>query len=144
MFDYYLPSGFDDFFDDVNSAFNLLYKDAASSYGEAFPPTNQAILKTDKSLEMQFALAGYSKDELSVSVENDYITISGKPLENATAKDDKQYCHNRIKKVAFTRKYRLPSSKYDTSKATAKYENGLLTITVPLAAAAQSTQLAIE
>ena len=119
---------FEDFFNEVASSFANLYGDPSSSYKEPFPPTNQSIDKETRTLYLEMGLAGYSEDELSLEISNDTLTIKGNPKAN---KDDMRIIHQRIKKMSFTRKYSLPAGVYDTSRARATFENGLLSIVIP-------------
>lgn len=132
---------FDEFFDEISSSFSNLYADNRFSYTEVFPPTNQLIDK-DKNLILQFALAGYSQDELSIDLLHDIIDIKGTPKEESS--DGLKVVHQRIKKMTFERKYALPAGRYDLSKASAKFENGLLTIIIPASEAAKPTKLTIN
>ena len=132
---------FEDFFNDVASSFSRLYGDPDLSYKEPFPPTNQSIDKETRTLYLEMGLAGYSEDELSLEISNDTLTIKGTPKP---LKEDKRVIHQRIKKMDFTRKYSLPSGVYDTSKAKATFENGLLSITIPAKKKSEALKIAIN
>lgn len=118
-------------FDDVFTSFGHLFNDDRFSYREPFPPTN-LFLNEDGSWEISLALAGYDKSELSVKVESGSIIIEADPVEEESAKAGKFY-RQKIKKNAFKRTYALDStSSYDFDSTSVTFENGLLTVRVPV------------
>lgn len=119
------PSIFDaDFFSDLDN----LFSSNSLSYKDVFPPTNM-FCGEDGSVLLEFATAGYKKEELSVSVKENKVIIEGKPEETDALKGS--YYQQKIKKAAFTRVYGLPGNVYDFENATVNYENGLLQVTIP-------------
>lgn len=113
--------------DDLFKSFNFIVKDEDSDYSSSFPPCNVFYEESDAGVDIELALAGYKKDELSVSVDTDSVTISAKPIK---AEDEKKgsYFKHRIKKEEFTKSYDLPVGKYDTDTTEVSYEDGILAI----------------
>ena len=75
-----------------------------------------------KGLEIQMALAGFTKDDVDVFVDDDYLTIKG----DNSKKDN---IANRFK-CNFNHK--IPYSKQlDVKKTTVSLENGILSIQIP-------------
>ena len=75
---------------------------------------------------LEFALAGFSKSDLSIDVrpEKNTITVSGNPeVKNGDTR--------RIARRSFVKSYVNYDSNLDIKSTTARFENGLLTITVP-------------
>jgi HSP20 family molecular chaperone IbpA len=66
-----------------------------------------------KPFTKQLQFAGYDKDEVSVSYENDYLTVD--------AKSSMLNSH-------YTKKYYLPSEHYDVDNINVKFEKCILTI----------------
>jgi len=97
---------FDEFFPQVHASSG--FPEARVNYGE--------------DLIIQFALAGYPEDHLSVEVTGDCITVTGKKVESGD---------NLHAGKAFTWKRREVSGNYDLASAEVKYDNGLLTIKAP-------------
>jgi molecular chaperone IbpA len=87
--------GFERFFDDVE---RLLASDVAK-VSSSFPPHN--ILKLDDSrYVVELAVAGFSKDEIEITVEDGSLTVKGDKKEKDT---DVQYLHRGIGTRSFTK-----------------------------------------
>ena len=128
---------FDDFFGAVFNDMNQAVRQSTTGY-----PVADIFRNKDGSTSMQFALAGFSKDEISVEVkpEKRSITITGQ------AGDDEENSpnHRRIAKRAFERTYVNYDDNLDLASASAEYENGLLTVTVPVRPEAEAVQIKIR
>ena len=68
-----------------------------------FPPYD-IIKNSDENTEIHLALAGYSKDDISVSVKERILTISSSGVDK---KDDVEYNYKGVAKRAFTIKFSL-------------------------------------
>ncbi len=87
-----------------------------------FPPCD--VVKTDTGYDVTLAVAGFTKDELTVEVDKDNIvTVSGK---KETKSDDK-YLVKGIATRQFVRKWQLAAE--DEAQGV-ELANGLLTITI--------------
>ena len=106
--------GFDVFDNIFDSVFNL------NESNTSYPPYN--ILKSDNDYTISLAIAGFSKDEIDVSLQENELVIKGV----AKDQDDKiEFLHRGIAGRNFERKFRLA----DTIKVSdANYEDGLLNI----------------
>lgn len=120
------PSVFADFFADFDS----LVSSPRFSYSEIFPPQNIYFSK-EGDATLQFALAGYSKDELSVELDGNKITIEANPKTSDVVEENTYYYRQKIKKAEFKRVYSLPGDSYDFDNSKVTYVDGLLTITIP-------------
>lgn len=85
-----------------------------------FPPYN-VIRKDDKTI-LEFALAGYSKDEIQIVTEGNKLTISGKRDD-----EEEDYSFKGIAYRAFTKTFIL--GEY-TKVSKAEFINGLLRVEV--------------
>lgn len=119
--------GFDDLFD-----FNSLGGMGAprnralgslTSKAQTFPPYNIEKLDEDAYL-ITMALAGFSEEDLTLTVEDDTLTIEGKAGE-PTEGEDKNYLHKGIAKRAFERQFQLAES---IKVVDADFVNGLLNV----------------
>jgi len=87
--------GFERFFDDVE---RLLASDV-SKVSSSFPPHN--IIKLDESrYVVELAVAGFSKDEIEITVEDGTLTVKGDKKEKDT---DVTYLHRGIGTRSFTK-----------------------------------------
>lgn len=99
----------------MNSIFNRtilgmdrLLEDAErfAKLGEAsYPPYNVFTNKDETHYTIEVAVAGFSKDELEVALDDGTLTISGKSTSNE--KPDVTFVHRGISTKKFTRKFKL-------------------------------------
>jgi HSP20 family molecular chaperone IbpA len=74
---------------------------------------NYSFDKDKKNFHKQLQFAGFDKEEVSVSYENDYLTVEG----NSIMLDSQYY-----------KKYYLPSKYYDVNNINVKFEKCILSI----------------
>ncbi|MEE8346848.1 MAG: Hsp20/alpha crystallin family protein [Dehalococcoidia bacterium] len=87
------------------------------------------LYETDESVVAKAALPGVNPDEVDVSVNDDLLTIKGEKKEE-NKDEGEHYVHREFTYGVFCRTVQLPAS-VDSEKATAEYEDGVLTITLP-------------
>ena len=102
---------------------NRLVDFATRGEGEAYPPYN--IEKVgDDAYRISMATAGFSREELDITAQDNMLIVTGRALESADG-DKREFLHRGIAKRAFERRFQLA----DTIKVTgAGYDNGLLNI----------------
>ena len=83
-------------------------------------PRHNIIKQSDEHFLIELALAGYSKEDLKVELEDGLLVISGEKLD-----DDVEYLHKGISTKKFRRTFRLNEN---VEVKDAKFTNGLLTI----------------
>ena len=103
----------------------------ADAYG--FLPAVDIRTGADHSLIIEVDLPGVAKDAVSVHIENRTLTIKGERRREAVA-EDKGEKAQRAERVfgTFVRAFALPETA-DTSKVTAEYKDGVLTLAIPRA-----------
>lgn len=102
---------------------NRLVDAATRGEGEAYPPYNIEKLGEDN-YRISMAVAGFSEDELDVTVHENVLIVSGRVTERAED-ENREFIHRGIGTRAFERRFELA----DTIKVTgAGFENGLLNI----------------
>ena len=89
---------------------------------------------------MEFALAGFTRDEISIEVKPEKRSITVSATTNASAD---QPSNRRIARRNFKKTYVNYDDNLDLAAAAAKYENGLLTVTVPKRPEAQPVTISI-
>jgi HSP20 family molecular chaperone IbpA len=93
------------------------------------PPATKAVVSKDEGLsysdaKLQFALAGFKLEDLNVYVERNVLYIEGSNLHR----------DNVMKKFKSSFKHEIPVSRdLDLSKLSVSFEDGLLTVLIPVA-----------
>ena len=102
---------------------NRLVDFATRGEGDAYPPYNIEKLAED-AYRISMAVAGFSRDELELTVQDNVLIVIGK-AEPKAEDAERQFLHRGIAKRAFERRFQLA----DTIKVTgAGYADGLLNI----------------
>jgi molecular chaperone IbpA len=101
---------------------NRLVDFATRGEGEAYPPYNIEKV-TEDGYRISMAVAGFSRDELELIVQDNVLVIVGKAGKGD--ENGRQFLHRGIAKRAFERRFQLA----DTIKVTgADYRDGLLDV----------------
>jgi HSP20 family molecular chaperone IbpA len=117
----YVPSPLD-FFPDLSRIL-----DAMSAPDIATPPFPAVdVSEQDGNYIIEAAVPGFAKDDVSIEVTANQVTISG---QHAEEQDDRKRRYSEIRRAEFTRTLMLPRDvNPDNAKAT--FENGVLKITL--------------
>jgi HSP20 family protein len=93
-------------------------------------------------LVIKAELPDMSKDDIEITVENNTLTLRGEKKMDSALKEE--HCH-RIERTygAFSRTFSLPTT-VDTSKVSADYKNGVLTIKLPVREEAKPKQIQVH
>lgn len=110
--------GFDDSFNKLMGLKNDLNKHISS-----YPPYN-IIKLDDNEFELEFAIAGFSKKDIKVTVDNGKLHVSGTILE---ADEETEYLHKGIATRSFSSTFALGEH---VEVEDAEIDNGLLKIKV--------------
>ncbi|HXH19578.1 MAG TPA: Hsp20/alpha crystallin family protein [Chitinophagales bacterium] len=117
------PSAFSSWIEDFFNESNLPRWSGLSGQ----PAVN--IRETDKSFVLEVAAPGYKKEDFSVTVENDLLTISCNQ-ENKVEESEKGYTRQEFSYSSFSRSFTLPDS-VNADNIKGSYNNGILTIELP-------------
>jgi HSP20 family protein len=82
-------------------------------------------------LLIQAALPGIRPEDVEITIENGTLTIAGES-RSETKDENKQYLLQEIRRGSFVRSVTLPNG-LEPDKATASFENGVLTLRIPRA-----------
>ena len=102
-----------------------LFRKAENSWSRRFPAVN--VIEFDDKFELEAALPGYSRKDVEIVVDNDILKLTS-TKEEQTQNDNyrlREFGYNR-----FERKFQLPET-VDTERISARFVNGVLTITLP-------------
>ena len=101
------------------------------------------IFETDKhDLVLRAELPGMSREDIEVTVENATIVLKGEKKFDQAVKEEQ---YRRIERAygTFHRSFTLPNT-VDTSKVTAEYKNGVLTVTLPFKEEAKPRSINVD
>jgi HSP20 family protein len=129
---------FDDFFGDFPIAARPGEMGIASA---GFTPRVD-VSETDKEIRVSAELPGMDEKDVTVELNDDAVTIRGERKEEKEEKGKNWYAREQTYGV-FHRTVPLPSTA-DTPKAGAKFRKGVLTITIPKRAEAQTRRKTIK
>lgn len=114
---------FEDMFPDTNDFFGVSLFSKGS-----YPKVD--IRDEEKQLTIEAEIPGLTKDQVSVEVVNNVLTIKGEKKEKKEDEKKGEYVHRELKHSSFARSFSL-NDNLEVDKINAKFENGVLTVTLP-------------
>ena len=100
------------------------------------------VMMNDEELVITVDLPGVDKKDIHTNVNNNHLTITAKRESTEKQENDRYFLMER-ESGEFERTVRLPNT-VDSSKAKAKFNNGVLTISLPKSEAALKTEIEIK
>lgn len=110
-----------------NNFFKNDYHENYSCVNASEPATN--VFETEKEFKLEVVLPGFSKKDLSLSAQNNLLTIKVEK-EEEKSKEELRYSRKEFSTANFEKQYRLPKS-IEIEKISAKFENGVLRVELP-------------
>ena len=102
------------------------------------------IRESEDGVLVTLELPGLTAEDVTVTVENGILSISGEKKQEAEEGEaDSNYHLVERRYGSFARTFRLPRG-VNTDKVNAKFENGLLNIDIPKSAQAKKKEIAIK
>jgi len=121
-----LPTIFDDFFSkDLFDWSNSNY----SNTGTTLPAIN--VKETPESFVVEMAAPGMKKEDFKVELNNNVLTISSEKQQENEEKENDRYTRKEFSYQSFQRSFQLSREAVDADNIQAKYENGVLHLTIP-------------
>ena len=96
--------------------------------GSTFVPKVD-IAENENSFELHVAAPGLSKDDFKIELNDGQLTVSGE-RKFTTEKKEKKFHSIETQYGSFVRSFSLPEN-VDAEKINAKYNNGILELTIP-------------
>jgi Molecular chaperone (small heat shock protein) len=113
---------------------------AASGEREAVPALD--LYATSEAVIAKVALPGVKPEDVDVSVGDDLVTITGSfKEEKETPKGG--YVHKELSRGSFSRSFSIPTA-IKAEAATAQFNDGLLTLTLPKAEVVKPKHVKVE
>jgi len=123
--------------DEMLRDFDTVGFDIAPSFGRT------DVYEKDKTLVFETELPGAKKDEIAIRVEDDQLIIGGETKRSEEI-DREHYFRVGRQYGRFQRSFPLPAELVDKGKIQAKFEDGILRVTVPLKESIKEKEKAIE
>lgn len=118
------PSFLEDFFDD-----NWSGVASRADTGTRIPAVN--VREKDDTYEIHVAAPGMKKEDFKLSVENNVLSVSAEEKTEKENKDQEgNFTRREFSYTSFRRSFSLPSS-VDADNINAKYDNGILVLSLP-------------
>ena len=111
------------------------------AWGEEYEPSVDMYEKDGK-YYLTAELPGVQKDDISINVEGDVVTLSGKK-ESKREEKDASYYFSETRQGSFSRSFRLPQS-VDEDKVNARFKDGVLTLEIPTKETEKSRKIEIK
>lgn len=108
---------------------------------ETFSPTCE-VTEDKAHFYFKFDLPGLSKDQVKVELHENQLTVTGERKEEKK-EDSKRYHFSEVSYGNFMRTFTLPGN-IDTEKVEAKFDNGVLNVTVAKSENAKARQVNIK
>ena len=111
--------------------------------GERAPSIRLDIAETDKDYQIKAEIPGVSKEDIDVRIEGNQVTLSAEVRREKQEKDDGRVLRSERAYGYASRSFTL-GCPLDDVKADARYENGVLTLSIPKKAEAAGRKLSIH
>jgi HSP20 family protein len=135
-------------FGDLRTTMDRLFDEGFSRPWRLMPgPVEQEwvfpveVSETEDAIEVKASLPGVKPGEVEITVANDVLTIKAEH-KDITDEKKRDYYRREIRYGAFHRALSLPVS-VDADKADARFDNGLLTLSLPKAEALRPKQIKV-
>lgn len=129
------PALFDDFFRDTGMT--PFWREPA-----VVPEMRVDITEDDKAFQIKAEIPGVDKDDIEVSVERNQVSISAELKRENEKKDEKELIVERSWGRAY-RAFSLPGD-VDGNHTEARYDKGVLTLTLPKKADGNARRIAVS
>ncbi len=130
---------FDDFFKDVAPGFYV-----KPLHGDALPSQIRIDVKeTPDAYAVDAEVPGVSREDIHVTIDGDVVTLRAEIKQEDRQVEGEKVLRSERYYGAVTRSFQLPQD-IDNAAARAKYENGVLQLTLPKKAVSAGQRLVIE
>lgn len=132
---------FDDFFKDFAPGFYV-----RPLHGEGVPSPSQIkvdVKETDGGYTVQAEVPGVPKEDIQVSIEGNVVSLRAEVRQHDQKTEGEKVLRSERYFGSVARSFQLPVD-VDASQAKAKYDNGVLTLTLPKKLGGSAQRLSIE
>jgi HSP20 family protein len=127
---------------EIDQVFDRFFGQAASMAGPWVPAVD--VRETKDAIEVVAELPGMRPEEVQVDIENNVLSISGeKKQEQVEGNGEGEYHLVERRCGRFERSFTLPRT-VDAERISARFDHGLLTVTLPKSEAAKPRRVQIQ
>ena len=125
----------------LSRAIDHLFSDSYVSNEPRVPALD--VAESDTAYTLTLDLPGLSKDQLKVTVQGRWVSIDASATAAAQAKEGERVLYRERSAAHYARTVSLPAE-VDQSTSSAKFENGVLTLTLAKKVPTGATQISIS
>lgn len=101
------------------------------------------VAERDRSYEVRAELPGAKKEDITIDVDGAWVSISAKSNSQTEKREGEKLLYSERSHESYARSFELPQA-VDSAKAVAKFENGVLTLSLPKKDTPTTTRLAVS
>ena len=132
---------FDDFFKDIAPGFYV-----RPLHGDGVPTPSQIkvdVKETDGGYTVQAEVPGVPKEDIHVSIDGNVVSLRAEVRQHDQKKEGEKLLRSERYYGSVARSFQLPVD-VEAAQAKARYDNGVLTLTLPKKQGNKTQRLAIE
>ena len=132
---------FDDFFKDIAPGFYV-----RPLHGDGVPTPSQIkvdVKETDGGYTVQAEVPGVPKEDINVSIDGNVVSLRAEVRQHDQKTEGEKVLRSERYFGSVARSFQLPVD-VDAAQAKAKYDNGVLTLTLPKKQGGNAQRLSIE
>jgi HSP20 family protein len=126
-----------------NQSFPQLSKEVGVDVFQSSAYPKCDIVDFDDRIEIVAEVPGLSKEVIKIDVDTDVISIKGEKTSNVE-KEGGTYLRRELKKSSFKRTFTADPKIFDLEKVSARFEDGVLELTVPKFVTVKTTKKEIQ
>lgn len=130
---------------DPFSLVDAMFNELATQRGGSSLVSRARIDVTERSgaYEVRAELPGAKKEDIAIDIDGAYVSISAKVASQSERKEGERVLYSERSHESYARAFELPQA-VDAQAAEAKFDNGVLTLTLPKKDAPRSTRLSVR
>ena len=101
------------------------------------------VTERNGNYEVRAELPGAKKEDITIDIDGGYVSISAKINSQVERKSGERVLYSERSHESYARSFELPQA-VDSSAADAKFEDGVLTLTLPKKDAPKSTRVSVR
>jgi HSP20 family protein len=130
---------------DPFSLVDAMFNELATQRGGSSLVSRARIEVTERNgaYEVRAELPGAKKEDIAIDIDGACVSISAKVSSQSERKEGERVLYSERSHESYARAFELPQA-VDAQAAEAKFDNGMLTLTLPKKDAPRSTRLAVR